>query len=219
VFHALYAHARREAQAKGAAGLRLYVDVSNTSAQKAYESLGMNAGITRCSKRCSDDKMPPMKHRHAAKLAIVVVTACLGGCTRPTDTAREQIEIRQVLDRYLQSVKTADVGVASAVWSHNQTVVAVTPLGRFQGWDGVQRDVYVNFLQKTFLERNLQADNLQIQVAGNSAWAVFDWTFTGKLASGQPVTTKGWESHVYERTNEGWRIAHLHYSARLPQPQ
>ena len=41
IFRALYDHARREAQAQGAAGLRLYVDVTNTHAQAVYASLGM----------------------------------------------------------------------------------------------------------------------------------------------------------------------------------
>jgi ribosomal protein S18 acetylase RimI-like enzyme len=41
VFRALYQHARREAQAQGAGGLRLYVDVTNTRAQSVYSALGM----------------------------------------------------------------------------------------------------------------------------------------------------------------------------------
>jgi len=42
VFRALYAHARREAQAAGAAGLRLYVDNSNVRAQAVYAAVGMH---------------------------------------------------------------------------------------------------------------------------------------------------------------------------------
>ena len=41
VLRALYARARREAQAAGAAGLRLYVDTTNTRAQAVYAALGM----------------------------------------------------------------------------------------------------------------------------------------------------------------------------------
>jgi len=37
----LYQHAKREAQAQGAGGLRLYVDVTNSRAQAVYASLGM----------------------------------------------------------------------------------------------------------------------------------------------------------------------------------
>ena len=41
VFRALYDHARREARAAGAAGLRLYVDTTNTRAQTVYAAVGM----------------------------------------------------------------------------------------------------------------------------------------------------------------------------------
>lgn len=42
VFRALYDRVRAEAQAAGAAGLRLYVDTTNTRAQSVYATLGMN---------------------------------------------------------------------------------------------------------------------------------------------------------------------------------
>jgi ribosomal protein S18 acetylase RimI-like enzyme len=41
VFRELYDRARREAQAAGAGGLRLYVDTTNTRAQKVYAAIGM----------------------------------------------------------------------------------------------------------------------------------------------------------------------------------
>ena len=44
VFRALYEHTRREATLAGAAGIRLYVDVTNTRAQAVYAALGMNGG-------------------------------------------------------------------------------------------------------------------------------------------------------------------------------
>ena|SRR5216110_335160 len=159
-----------------------------------------------------------MQNRRHMFLACLAVAVSLGACAGQTDTTSDQNQIRHLLDTYLESIRKADVTLASNVWSHRPDVVVVMPLGRFQGWDSVQRDLYVNFLQKGFLERDLQPGNVHIQVNGNSAWAVFDWTFTGKLANGQPMTSKGWESHVYERTGAGWRIAHLHYSAQLPPP-
>jgi len=44
VFRALYAHVQREARAAGAAGLRLYVDVTNSRAEAVYAAMGMNGG-------------------------------------------------------------------------------------------------------------------------------------------------------------------------------
>ncbi|GIL64958.1 hypothetical protein Vafri_18814 [Volvox africanus] len=43
LFRALYNHVRGEAQAAGAAGLRLYADVTNEGAHAAYEGLGMRS--------------------------------------------------------------------------------------------------------------------------------------------------------------------------------
>ena len=42
VFRTLYDTARRAAIAAGVAGLRLYVDTTNTRAQRVYAALGMN---------------------------------------------------------------------------------------------------------------------------------------------------------------------------------
>ena len=42
VFRALYEHVRGQAEVAGAAGLRLYVDTTNTRAQAVYSALGMN---------------------------------------------------------------------------------------------------------------------------------------------------------------------------------
>lgn len=42
IFGAIYGVIRQEAAAAGAAGLRLYVDTSNTRAQSVYAALGMN---------------------------------------------------------------------------------------------------------------------------------------------------------------------------------
>jgi ribosomal protein S18 acetylase RimI-like enzyme len=44
VFRTLYARLRDEARAAGAAGLRLYVDETNTRAQAVYTALGMQGG-------------------------------------------------------------------------------------------------------------------------------------------------------------------------------
>lgn len=160
-----------------------------------------------------------MNLRGKLLLACTAAALCLTACARQEGQEAARSQIQQLLDTYFQSVKTADVALASTIWLQSPDIVVVTPLGRFQGWDAVQRDLYVNFLQKAFLERDLRPSNVHIQVNGNSAWAVFDWSFTAKLANGQPFTSKGWESHVYQKTDGGWRIAHLHYSGQLPQSQ
>jgi GNAT superfamily N-acetyltransferase len=43
IFRSMYSHIKAEADNKGIAGLRLYVETNNNTAQKTYESLGMQS--------------------------------------------------------------------------------------------------------------------------------------------------------------------------------
>jgi ketosteroid isomerase-like protein len=152
----------------------------------------------------------------SALVVCVSAVLCAAACVALPGANTGRTEIEQLLNTYLQSVKTADVALASTIWMQSPEIVVVTPLGRFEGWDAVRQELYVNFLQKTFLERNLQASNVHIHVNGDAAWAIFDWNFTGKMTNGQTMSSKGRESHVYEKTSSGWRITHLHYSGLMP---
>jgi hypothetical protein len=59
-----------------------------------------------------------------------------------------------VFETYIKSVNAADLTLASNVWRQSPDIVAVTPFGRFQGWDRVREEIYVKFLQQTFSERD-----------------------------------------------------------------
>jgi ketosteroid isomerase-like protein len=126
------------------------------------------------------------------------------------DPGQDRADVEQVFNKYLRSLDAADVALASKVWLQSADVLVVTPLGRFKGWDGVQ-EIYARTLEE-YPERNVQAGNISIVVAGDAAWLVYDFIFSAKLADGKPFMAKGWESHGYLRTADGWRIAHLHYS-------
>jgi ketosteroid isomerase-like protein len=147
-----------------------------------------------------------------------LVPACDGCVGTSSHITNEESRVQEVLDRYLRSIDAADVGLAAEVWAHGPTVEAVTPLGRFKGWDSVRDGLYVNFLQKLFSERRLTPSDVTIRVVGDAAWAVFDWSFAAKRADGQPFVSRGWESHVYQRVDGRWAIVQLHYSAPA-QPQ
>ena len=150
---------------------------------------------------------------------VLIVAPCLAACQAPAaDVQREESAVREVFESYIKSVNAADVTLASSIWLQSENVEAVTPFGRFQGWDRVRDDVYVKFLQQAFTERDLRPSNVSIRVRTDSAWLAYDWTFTGKLANGQSTASKGWESQVYQKTDQGWRIVHLHYSVPPPPP-
>ena len=158
-----------------------------------------------------------MTNRWTPLIIVVSVSLLLPACHRAADRELEKKNVQQVLEQYLESVKTADLTLAYQVCWQSPDISVVTPFCRFQGWESVRDGLYINFLQKAFAERSLRPDNLAITVSGNTAWAVFDWTFTAKLANGQPFSSKGWESHVYQKTDGRWVLVHLHYSVPPPR--
>ena len=156
--------------------------------------------------------------KRAALIGIVLAPLFVSAAARPADDEQDRKNVRLVFDKYVQSVKTADVALASEIWAHSDDIDVVTPFGRFQGWNSVRDNLYVNFLQKMFSERDLRPTNVAIHVAGDAAWLVFDWEFSGKFPNGQSIASKGWESHIYQRTAKGWTVVQLHYSVP-PPPQ
>lgn len=159
-----------------------------------------------------------MKTKCVGFVTMILVLACVSGFGLTPDDAEDRADIQKVFDKYLESLNTADIELASQVWRQSPDLLVVTPVGRFRGWDSVRNDIYVNGIQKQFVERNVEAGNVSLVVEGDVAWLVFDFVFTAKRADGQTLTSKGWESHGYLRTNDGWRIAQLHYSVPPPAP-
>jgi ketosteroid isomerase-like protein len=150
-----------------------------------------------------------MKHGWMGLIAVVLGLGSAPACRTPD---QDRADVEQAFEKYLQSLNEADVALASQVWLQSPDILVVTPFGRFQGWESVKRDIYINSMQKQMRERNVHASNVSIVVAGDAAWLVYDFVFTAKWADGRPLISKGWESHGYQRTAIGWRIAQLHYS-------
>ena len=76
--------------------------------------------------------------------------------------SQDRAEVERVFHKYLQSLEAADVALASQVWLQSPDVLVVTPIGRFQGWDGV-KEIWAR-TQKEFSERKVQASNVSIVV-------------------------------------------------------
>src|SRR5437868_13081572 len=100
-------------------------------------------------------------------IIVASVLLLLPDRNRAADPEQEKNDVQQVLDKYVESVKTADVTLASQVWLQSQDISVVAPFGRLKGWESVRDGLYVNFCRKAFAERSLRPDNIAITVSGN----------------------------------------------------
>jgi uncharacterized protein (TIGR02246 family) len=126
-------------------------------------------------------------------------------------------EVRAVLDRYVKAVNEADEKGLRELWAEAENVSFVSPMQRMRSWDELQ-GFWQGFLKNSFKERELKPSNVAVHAAGDAAWAVFDWEFNATMMDGKPFQSRGWETHVYRKTDRGWRISHIHYSAAMTPP-
>ena len=59
--------------------------------------------------------------------------------------------------------------------------------------------------------------NTFIKVSGTVAWACYQWEFSGSV-DGQPMTTRGQTTLVFQKLNDRWLVVHNHTAVAFPTP-
>ena len=125
-------------------------------------------------------------------------------------------EIRQKIDRYIESINHAeDLSIAEEVWNITTETSFIHPRGHEHGWQEICRNFYGITMCDMFSKRELKlVTEPRIIVYGGCALAVFDWDFHAIMRDdGSPLHTTGRESQVFAQIpGVGWRLVHVHYS-------
>jgi len=133
---------------------------------------------------------------------------------RSSSASADADAIRALIAKYAKSVSDADTSLAAEVWLNSPDVSFINPVGHEHGFEQIKQDVYVHLMGEPFSERNLPVRDVSVHVYGDAAWAEFYWDFAAKLRKdGKPVETHGRETQIYQKQPDGWRLAHVHYSA------
>jgi ketosteroid isomerase-like protein len=93
----------------------------------------------------------------------------------------------------VKSVNEADEAILRELWVRADDASYVNPMKRLRSWGEVQ-GFWQGFLKGGFTRRELKPDNVVINVAGDVAWAVFDWEFNAIQTDGKPMQSRGWET-------------------------
>lgn len=121
--------------------------------------------------------------------------------------------IHDLLAQYVKAVDTVDLKLLASIWSHSPEVSFIYPLGEEHGFDAIQQNVFEKVMGGMFSSRDLQIQDVAIQVNRNAAWSEFRWEFHASLRKdGSAVTTHGIETQIYRKEDGRWRLVHVHYS-------
>lgn len=153
------------------------------------------------------------QRRSFAKLLFTAFLCLI--CSAPAlaqSASVNEDQIRQLQQKYRESVNTLDPRLINEIWSHDTPVTFIHPLGTDDGLDAIQSDIYGKTMG-LFSRRELLFDTTVIHIYGNTAWSEIIWTFHAIWKdSGKSVTTHGRETQIYLRESGVWHLVHVHYS-------
>jgi ketosteroid isomerase-like protein len=155
----------------------------------------------------------------ASEAACNQVPAAAAPAATETDTAASVKAIESLLDEYRQAVIGMDLDRFVALWDDRERLSLVSPVGRISSMAELQ--TFFNQMRASYAKLDFERTNTAIRVDGDAARAAYDFALNGVAPNGARIQFAGWETQVYRRTTEGWRITHIHYSVApaVPPPK
>jgi ketosteroid isomerase-like protein len=132
------------------------------------------------------------------------------------DAAASVTAIESLLDAYRQAVIGMDLDRFAALWDDRERISLVSPVGRISSM--AELDAFFNQMRASYAKLDFERRNTAIRVDGEAARAAYDFVLDGVAPNGARIQFAGWETQVYRRTTEGWRITHVHYSVAPVAP-
>lgn len=146
--------------------------------------------------------------------SITALCACNNTPQNQQNQENDRDAIEKVIDLYCESINTCDTTICSRIWSHADNVSFIAPSGYYQSYEDIRDSLVTGLFGRHFTERRLMKEHLKISINGNNAWSEFRWQFNATRNDGTAHNTKGNETQIFEKDNDGqWRLVHIHYSS------
>ena len=161
-----------------------------------------------------DSHTPPARSARTAAIATALLLLSVAGCNRSRSDADA---IRALVAREAAAINARDMKALSEVWSRDGQALLfdVSPPGRFQGWEQIQRQ-WSGFFERAS-EIHMTVESLNAVAEGPLGYATYDWTMTGRIGS-YAIDDRGQATAIYRREKEGWKLVHAHFSPSPPSP-
>jgi len=129
--------------------------------------------------------------------------------TNPLVPMSEENQIDYMISEVLGAWQVGDVEKLHKDYANDVTVVNGAYAPPIVGWTNY---LAIYQQQRTRMQRvRMDRSNTVIKVAGNVAWACYQWDFEA-VADGAPTTAQGQTTLVMEKRNNHWTIVHNHTS-------
>lgn len=149
----------------------------------------------------------------ALLLLVVSCNPSAGSQARSTHldvAAAEEAKIRALWEHASNAVCTGNWSDYERVWAHEPEIALIHPDARewLVGWEAIGPK-YRALLNSDFrCQVTTREMRVRLAPSRDMAWATVDVEFR---VAGQPPVT-GWQTAVFERRGDGWRLVHGHAS-------
>jgi ketosteroid isomerase-like protein len=129
--------------------------------------------------------------------------------TNPLVPMSDENQIDYMISEMLGAWQVGDVEKLHKDYADDVTIVNGAYAPPIVGWTNY---LAIYQQQRTRMQRvRMDRSNTVIKVAGNVAWACYQWDFEA-TADGAPTTAQGQTTLVMEKRNNHWTIVHNHTS-------
>jgi len=153
-----------------------------------------------------------MKARSAAALLIVLVTSGAGMLAQGNPAPPDAAKLQQVMNAWA----TLDPAKAAVFYAKDPGLVFYDFLPRkYTGWAAYDKGVREGLKDARSLSLKV-ANDADVHVSGNTAWATATVDADLTLKDGARVRLDGRWTSIWEKRGNAWLIVHEHTSAPLP---
>ena len=122
-------------------------------------------------------------------------------------------KIMETLNRYIAAVHTQDEEEFKKIWLNipEATLISITKV--FTGIDTINSQ-FLSLIRNAYTKIDLIAESVEINLIDETtAVVIFKYhTECIKRDDGEPFGIKGLETQLMKKTDEGWKLVHVHYS-------
>ena len=153
-----------------------------------------------------------MKKVYLGSMIVMSITFLLSCNQADKPLTNNEQEIRELWDRFTNSICNGNWEEFSKSWDHSSKVSMIHPhFGEWlKGWEEI-RPKYNQLLNSEFrctLEKNELV--LNISNSGDMAWGIIDMIV--QLDDSAKTKNHPWQSVVFEKIHEEWKLVHLYSS-------
>ncbi len=133
----------------------------------------------------------------------------------PAISLTDEQQIDYMISTMLGAWQVGDIEKLHGCYADDVTIVSATWNPPVIGWNNY---LPLYQLQRARMQQvRMDRSNSFMKVSGNSAWATYQWDFTGTV-DGQPTPSQGHTTLVMEKRNNKWVIVLNHTSVAEVRP-